>query len=244
MWSGIFGLDSEWKTSFGNPDPFPTVAPFGGARACRALGNAGEPVELRGWTSKARRCYTPSPAPVIILTDSRLGTGSPCTPVGSRSRGGSGFGDGFEFQPVSQRGKPPPSEDMDNMIHVASEIVGWPVDLMVDTGAQLSIMTLPLVQRLGMTSRIDQSEMGVASGVGTALIIGRLRAVPVRMGKVEIAMDFGVLHIKDSFAMLGMDQMQRFKCILDLDKRAIRFGGDLRGVEVPFMAPRGRRVSR
>merc|ERR1719410_457941 len=108
----------------------------------------------------------------------------------------------------------PGSDELDHMMHVACEIAGQTVELMVDTGAQMSIMTLPMVQRLGITSFIDQSEMGIASGVGVALIVGRLRGVPVRLGHVQIAMDFGVLHIRDSFAMLGMDQLQRFKCVL------------------------------
>lgn len=127
------------------------------------------------------------------------------------------------------------------MMHVACEIAGQTVELMVDTGAQMSIMTLPMVQRLGIVSCIDQSEMGIASGVGVALIVGRLRNVPVRLGQVQIAMDFGVLHIKDSFAMLGMDQLQRFKCVLDMEARTVRFGGALGGYEVPFLPPHPRR---
>mmetsp|Transcript_34902 Transcript_34902/g.100267 ORF Transcript_34902/g.100267 Transcript_34902/m.100267 type:complete len:249 (-) Transcript_34902:153-899(-) len=235
MWQGWFGWESEWTSSSGSTDPCPARTQHAGARAYRACGNAGAGGELRGWTSKEKGSFPGAQASSSTSLDSRPALGA--TPRGAAQGG-------FDFQPLSPPARAPPQEDMDNMIHIASEIAGRGVDLMVDTGAQLSIMTLPMVQRLGISSHIDHSEMGVASGVGVALILGRLRGVPVRMGQVEIAMDFGVLHIKESFAMLGMDQMQRFRCVLDLDKRVIRFGGDLRGAQVSFMAPRARRGAR
>uniref|UniRef100_A0A7S4QWE5 Aspartic peptidase DDI1-type domain-containing protein n=1 Tax=Alexandrium monilatum TaxID=311494 RepID=A0A7S4QWE5_9DINO len=223
MWQGWFG------SGCGGAEPSFAQTQHGGARAYRAFGNKADRGELRGWTPKARGDWLGSSTASSTVMDSRFAsTSAP--------------GGGFDFQPLAPPGWAPPEED--NMIHIASEIAGRGVDLMVDTGAQLSIMTLPMVQRLGITSHIDHTEMGLASGVGVALILGRLRGVRVRMGQVEMAMDFGVLHIKDSFAMLGMDQMQRYRCVLDLDKRVICFGGDLRGVEVPFMSVRPRRGAR
>jgi len=130
----------------------------------------------------------------------------------------------------------------ENMVYVLGEIAGQSCELLVDTGAQLSVMTLPMVQRLGLVPYIDQSEMGVAAGVGAALILGRLRDIPVRLGAgtVQFTMDFAVLYMGDSFAMLGMDQMQRFKCMLDLERRMIVLRGQAGGVEVPFLPPRER----
>ena len=51
------------------------------------------------------------------------------------------------------------------------------VEMMVDSGAQHSVISAPLARRLGLMNRLDRSEQGVAAGVGRARIIGKLRSV-------------------------------------------------------------------
>merc|ERR1712113_405256 len=81
---------------------------------------------------------------------------------------------------------PPPALDSaDAMVYVICEIGGIATEMMVDTGAESSVISWPLVQRLNLADRLDRSRQGVASGVGTAKIIGRLREVPVKLGHVE-----------------------------------------------------------
>jgi len=72
--------------------------------------------------------------------------------------------------------------------------------------------------------------------VGQARILGRLRGVPVRLGAVEFSMDFSVLGVGESMLLLGIDQMRRFKCIVDLERQRLTFGG-AGGVDVPFLPP-------
>mmetsp|Transcript_128873 Transcript_128873/g.313163 ORF Transcript_128873/g.313163 Transcript_128873/m.313163 type:complete len:138 (+) Transcript_128873:3-416(+) len=121
------------------------------------------------------------------------------------------------------------------MVYVACVIGdGGAVEMMVDTGAQMSVISAPLAQRFGLMAHLDRSHQGVASGVGQARILGKLRGVPVKLGLVEFALDFSVLGIDDQLLMLGLDQMRRFKCIVDLEQDCLRFGGR-GGVEVPFL---------
>ena len=47
------------------------------------------------------------------------------------------------------------------------------VEMMVDSGAQHSVISAPLARRLGLMNRLDRSEQGVAAGVGRAGIIGK-----------------------------------------------------------------------
>lgn len=120
------------------------------------------------------------------------------------------------------------------MVYVPCEIGDVAVEMMVDTGAQMSVISAPLAQRFGLMSHLDSSHQGVASGVGQARILGKLRGVPVKLGLVEFALDFSVLGIDEPLLMLGLDQMRRFKCIVDLEKDCLRFGGR-DGVEVAFL---------
>jgi len=66
------------------------------------------------------------------------------------------------------------------MVLVACRLGSAQVEMMVDTGAQSSVISLPLAQALGLMDRLDTSEQGIASGVGRARILGKLRGVAAR----------------------------------------------------------------
>lgn len=138
---------------------------------------------------------------------------------------------GPSFMPPEDRG----------LIYVACEIGDVAVEMMVDTGAQTSVISEPLVRRLNLASRIDSSQQGVAAGVGRARILGKLRKVPVKLGHVEFALDLSVLGHEENLLLLGIDQMRRFKCIVDIPGKSLRFGGS-DGIEVPFLPPAPHRV--
>lgn len=106
--------------------------------------------------------------------------------------------------------------------------------MMVDTGAQASVISLPLARELGMETRIDRRHQGVAAGVGRARIIGKISNVICELGHVEFPMDFIVLDAQDKILLLGLDLMRRYKCIVDLEKDVLIFGGR-GGVEVELL---------
>eukprot|EP00490_Sorites_sp_Unknown_P005786 CAMPEP_0114637700 /NCGR_PEP_ID=MMETSP0191-20121206/234_1 /TAXON_ID=126664 /ORGANISM="Sorites sp." /LENGTH=271 /DNA_ID=CAMNT_0001849433 /DNA_START=21 /DNA_END=836 /DNA_ORIENTATION=- len=128
----------------------------------------------------------------------------------------------------------------EELLHVACEMGNRAVEMMVDTGAQTSVISMPLVRTLGLESRLDSRYQGMAAGVGTARILGKLRGVPVQIGHVEFALDFSVLGVDQPLLLLGIDQMRRFKCVVNLEKECLIFGG-ADGVEVPFLPPDNRR---
>merc|ERR1740121_1171559 len=128
----------------------------------------------------------------------------------------------------------PPPLDQAESPHVACEISDRAIEMLVDTGAQASVISMPLVQQLNLQSRLDSSQQGIATGVGQARILGRLRGIPVKMGHVEFSLDFSVLGVDQQLLILGVDQMRRFRCVLDLDRQLLLFGGR-DGVEVPFL---------
>eukprot|EP00439_Symbiodinium_sp_Y106_P057293 s1143_g8.t1 len=76
----------------------------------------------------------------------------------------------------------------DELIHVGCEMGNTMVEMMIDTGAQTSVISEPLVRRLQLQGHMDSRFQGMAAGVGTARILGKLRGVPVKMGHVEFAL--------------------------------------------------------
>jgi len=132
------------------------------------------------------------------------------------------------------------SSEESSMIHIACEIGECEAEILVDTGAEMSVMSEQLAGQLGLLSHLDRSMQGVASGVGQAKILGRLWGVPVKLGHVEFTLDFSVLSTQQQLLILGLDQMRRFKCLVDLEKGCLIFGGR-DGVEVSFLtSARGR----
>ena len=108
--------------------------------------------------------------------------------------------------------------------------------MMIDSGAQSSVISITLAQQLGLVNRIDRSQRGIAAGVGKANIIGRISNVicTLGVGHVEFNMDFIVLDVNEKILLLGLDLMRRYKCILDLERDVLIFGGS-GGVEVPLL---------
>merc|ERR1711982_288262 len=106
------------------------------------------------------------------------------------------------------------------------------MEMLVDTGAQSSVISYSLAQRLNITNNLDTSHQGVAAGVGRARIMGKLRDIACTIGHVEFAMDFMVLDVQDQLLLLGLDQMRKYKCIVDLERELLIFGG---GVVLKFL---------
>lgn len=112
------------------------------------------------------------------------------------------------------------------------------VEMLVDTGAQSSVLSMPLVSQLGLLNRLDRRYQGVAAGVGRAKISGRIRNVVCTfgIGHVEFLMDFMVLDVQDPLVILGLDQLRKYKCLVDMEREKLVFGG-AGGVEVEMLPP-------
>ena len=61
-----------------------------------------------------------------------------------------------------------------HMLFVICEIEGRAVEMLIDSGASNSVISLRLVQQLGLMHRLNKNVTGNASGVGAAKIVGVL----------------------------------------------------------------------
>ncbi|KAL3934615.1 MAG: hypothetical protein SGBAC_009705 [Bacillariaceae sp.] len=107
---------------------------------------------------------------------------------------------------------------------------------MVDTGAESSVISEQLAKELGLHASIDRRAQGIAAGVGQAKIVGQIRNAAVTLGHVEFFMEFMVLQVPTRLMLLGLDQMRKYKCIVNLEKDVLVFGGS-GGVEVAMLPP-------
>mmetsp|Transcript_3776 Transcript_3776/g.4185 ORF Transcript_3776/g.4185 Transcript_3776/m.4185 type:complete len:228 (+) Transcript_3776:61-744(+) len=133
--------------------------------------------------------------------------------------------DGFDFGKVNA----------DHMVFVSCILDGGEVNLLVDSGASCSAMSIDMVKFLGLEGKMNRAVYGDAKGIGTSSIIGIVKNVELLVGHVEFRLFFMVIDSKLPCCILGLDQMRRFKCLIDLDENVLTFGGK-NGVSVPFLS--------
>jgi hypothetical protein len=128
----------------------------------------------------------------------------------------------------------PTSFGIEHMLFVSCTVEGRKIEMLVDSGASTSAISMKLVKKLKLEKKLDRSICGKATGVGTANIEGILSNVNCRMGHVEFLLYFLVIDTSDPWLILGLDQMRRFKCLIDIENEKLVFGGK-DGVAVPFL---------
>ena len=118
------------------------------------------------------------------------------------------------------------------MLYVHCTLNDVPLKAFVDTGAQMTVMSLECAQKCKLQALIDQRFRGVAAGVGVARIVGRVNLATLRFGRTA-AVDTSITVMEQRGGpelLLGLDIMRRFSAVVDLGRNALVIGGE----SIPF----------
>ncbi|CAI5504887.1 unnamed protein product [Closterium sp. Naga37s-1] len=96
-----------------------------------------------------------------------------------------------------------------HMLYVEMEVNNSPIKAFVDSGAQQTIMSQRCAERCGLMRLLDRRYEGVARGVGTSKIVGRIHTVQLKIGTNFYMCSITVLEADNVDFLFGLDMLRR-----------------------------------
>jgi len=118
-----------------------------------------------------------------------------------------------------------------DMLYLPVKINDVEIKALVDTGAQVTIMSKACAIKCGLEHMVDHSINGQVRGVGEQNVLGKIWMVDIMFGEHALPCSFTVLENLEFDVIFGLNMMVTHRCMIDLDKKCLRLGE----YEIPFV---------
>ena len=117
-----------------------------------------------------------------------------------------------------------------DMIYVNGKFNDNNIKLFIDTGASSSVLSLDTVKKLGLYEYIDFSYNGIAVGIGTNKIIGRIHYIEIQVDDYIIPISVNVLENSENFTdfdiLIGLNVLYANGIIIDTRNKCLLFNNN------------------
>ncbi len=108
-------------------------------------------------------------------------------------------------------------------VRITMRVKGTPMKAVLDTGANVSIVTLPTVKKLCLTMGVPDESKIIAVDQTKKNVIGIVRDVPLSIQDARVPVNLLVIKASENNLLLGTDWMDRYQADLSFHKKELRF---------------------
>ena len=120
-----------------------------------------------------------------------------------------------------------------NMLYFKGSINGVLLNIFIDTGAQMTIMSQNIAKLCELEDMIDKKYTGEAVGVGTQHILGKIHLAEISIEDQGIVLpcSFTILDTDNIDVIFGLDMLLSHGIILDMKEKNMK----INRIVVPFL---------